>query len=479
MEITATKIEQWAPNADAVKNGRDLVSKNKFSNLKIDDARTLIWGECAGSGKTPYACSADFSEAASPVFRCNCPSRQFPCKHAIGLLYAYEKGLSFATDIIPQDILDKRNKIEKKQEKKVQEKESLKEKAAKPPKINKAAVIKKLDTQLSGISLAGKLLTSIVQNGLSSIDAKENRNLQAQIKELGNYYIPGIQTALNDLLIELGEVQNEEYTFVIDQLNFIAALLKKSTTYLNARKEDPEAAPEINSTIEEQIGTVWKLTDLVQLGLYEEQAALVQLSFNSYDNPARKEFVDEGAWLNLKTGRIYKTKNYRPYKAVKYIREDNSIQDVILLKEMYIYPGDLNARIRWEPETRTDRTLTEEDLSRIRSFAAADLGETLKTVKNSIKNPLADKNPLVLVKINKAYRNGQQLVLQDPSGNTLTMKDIQGQLIESGSLLQLILPAEPKDMCLLVMIHNNVQTGLLSAVPLSLITAKKIVKLFY
>ena len=59
------------------------------------------------------------------------------------------------------------------------------------------------------------------------------------------------------------------------------------------------------------------MTDTIIIIGKTVNASLVQLSFNSYDNEARKEYVDEGVWLNLKTGKIYKTLNYRPYKATK------------------------------------------------------------------------------------------------------------------------------------------------------------------
>ncbi|WP_371481087.1 SWIM zinc finger family protein [Kitasatospora sp. NBC_00315] len=42
-----------------------------------------LWGECRGSGSTPYRTVV---ELATPAYRCSCPSRKFPCKHALGLL---------------------------------------------------------------------------------------------------------------------------------------------------------------------------------------------------------------------------------------------------------------------------------------------------------------------------------------------------------------------------------------------------------
>ena len=49
----------------------------------------LVWGLCAGSGKDPYQTIVDLS---GPAYRCSCPSRKFPCKHALGLLLLWAGG---------------------------------------------------------------------------------------------------------------------------------------------------------------------------------------------------------------------------------------------------------------------------------------------------------------------------------------------------------------------------------------------------
>lgn len=483
MEVTQSKIEEIAPNAEAVKNGRDLEAKGKFSNLHISPDKSLIWGECAGSGKNPYYCSADYVDENNPVFRCSCPSRQLPCKHAIGLLCAYEKNsVGFEQADVPDDIVQKRAKIEKRQEKKTEVKATVREKAEKPKKINASALIKKADAQLSGIELANKLLNEIVQTGLSSFDAKVIKTLQGQVKELGNYHINGIQTAFTNFFLELGvavKSKDKDYIAVIDSINYISALLKKAVDYLNKRKEDPEADPELDSAIEEQIGYVWKLPELMQYGLYEENAELLQLSFNSYDNSARKEFVDEGIWINMKSGRIHKTKNYRPYRATKFIEEEDTQFDMLQLKELFIYPGDRNPRVRWEKEAMVVRATNSADFRKVYDFSTDNYQEMLKSVKNTIKNPLMDKNPVVLIKLHKVFVNGENLIAEDPQGNRLTLHDLPEHNIASTVNLQLFLPAMPEKMALAVMINNDISTGLLYAQPLCLLTPEKIIRLLY
>jgi hypothetical protein len=42
-----------------------------------------VWGLCRGSGSKPYRTVVD---TEGPAYKCTCPSRKFPCKHALGLL---------------------------------------------------------------------------------------------------------------------------------------------------------------------------------------------------------------------------------------------------------------------------------------------------------------------------------------------------------------------------------------------------------
>ncbi len=336
--------------------------------------------------------------------------------------------------------------------------------------------MKKTEAQLVGVEIAEKLIRSIVQTGLSSVDAQSKRTFFEQAKQLGNYYITGIQTAFNDLLLEIGAVENEQYTGVIDKVNYIYALLKKSREYLTAKKENPEHI-ELNSPIEEQIGYAWKLTELMQHGLWEENAELLQLSFYNYDDAARKEYVDEGCWLNLCSGKIYKTKNFRPYKAQKYIKEENSFFDVLHTKELFIYPGDMNPRARWDEFSVKD--ITPGDVHKAHSFAAGNYAELIKTVKSSIKNPLMDKNPVALIRLHKAYMLGNHIVLEDESGNKLTLKDSGYFNNTVENTLQAILSSDMKGYCMAVMFENDIEAGLFSARPLSILTDEKIIRLLY
>src|SRR5690348_16644341 len=118
MQIDEAYSDSQATNAAAIKNARGVVLKRKLVGLFRSADGTLLFGDCKGSGAENYRPSADFSDPTKPVYRCTCPSRQFPCKHSLALLYAYALGSKFAEKEIPADIAEKRTKIEHRAEKK-------------------------------------------------------------------------------------------------------------------------------------------------------------------------------------------------------------------------------------------------------------------------------------------------------------------------------------------------------------------------
>ena len=92
---TTEQVLALSPDASSTKNGQKLAIPGKWPTL--GKAETFLWGECQGSGKKPYRTQIHL---AGPAFRCSCPSRKFPCKHALGLflLLAQQAELFTAAD---------------------------------------------------------------------------------------------------------------------------------------------------------------------------------------------------------------------------------------------------------------------------------------------------------------------------------------------------------------------------------------------
>jgi len=82
---SADQVLALAPDAASRKAGSKLGAAGPWSGAGSSDEGT-VWGLCKGSGSKPYQTVVDMADAAGPAYKCSCPSRKFPCKHALGLL---------------------------------------------------------------------------------------------------------------------------------------------------------------------------------------------------------------------------------------------------------------------------------------------------------------------------------------------------------------------------------------------------------
>ena len=80
--LTPDQITASAPDAASLKAGRGLATPRKWESAGGDDE--VLWGLAMGSGKEPYQTRVALADLAS---KCSCPSRKFPCKHALGLMF--------------------------------------------------------------------------------------------------------------------------------------------------------------------------------------------------------------------------------------------------------------------------------------------------------------------------------------------------------------------------------------------------------
>src|SRR5271157_3995922 len=92
----ATVAERWervrvlalAPDAPSQRAAQSLASGRSWLLTGAAEPGAL-WGECRGSAAMPYRIVVDL---AGPAYRCSCPSRKFPCKHALALLLLWADG---------------------------------------------------------------------------------------------------------------------------------------------------------------------------------------------------------------------------------------------------------------------------------------------------------------------------------------------------------------------------------------------------
>lgn len=154
------RVVNAAPDASSLAAARKLARPGPWSDTGSNDV--LVWGKCQGSGKMPYQVSVD---TAAPAYRCSCPSRKFPCKHALALLLLWCRGeaadAGAETAGFAQEWADQRS-----------ERATARERRQTDQPVDPAAQAKRLADRMAlmdaGIDDFARWLTDLVRTGLAS-----------------------------------------------------------------------------------------------------------------------------------------------------------------------------------------------------------------------------------------------------------------------------------------------------------------------
>lgn len=494
-QITEQQILAMAPNAAAASNGRKISQKGGFVRRERSEDDTFYLGECTGSGKSNYITTVDFVEAGNPVCRCSCPSRQFPCKHGLALLYEIQAGKGFGICQIPEDILKKREKKLAKSAASAagsgedanrgagvpgEDGEVAAKKKAAAERSARSARAKKLKKQLEGLELAARLIRELMRAGLGTMGGAALKTYEQLAKQLGDYYLPGPQRLLNGLILEISAFQKdggeEHYEAAIDILEKFWTLIKKSEKYLSDKLAREDVGQDDNELYEE-LGGIWKLSELEALGRGKADVSLMQLSFWVNYDAARKEYIDTGCWADLATGEIFLSLNYRPLKALKYVKEEDTVFGVAHVPMAACYPGEGNLRIRWD--SAQIRPVERADLQRLRAMAAVPLGAEAKAAKNLLKNAMADPLYIRLISFAKLGKTKEGFALETEGGETIALGDAPG--MEPSTERLSLLPAAGllQGQVLLGAFYYDRKARRLKLQPLSILTESDVVRLLY
>ncbi len=481
MELTEQYILLHAPNPAAAANGKKLSQSGKFRNHGCNGDSSIYWAECAGSGKNPYRTSVDFSiSEENPTSRCSCPSRQFPCKHALGLMYEILGKKPFAVSELPEDLAEKKAK----QAARAAKKEEREAQPPSPKKTNTSAQKRKLAKQLEGLDLAEKMVDELLTGGIAALAGTSAQSLEKVAKDLGNYYLTGPQNAFIRMALAVRKIQKNpeqapaHYAEALRILISLHATIKKARVFLNEKLDSGNFSAE-ESILYEAMGGIWRLEDLKSIGAFRENVRLVQLSFDVSLDEAKKEYVERGFWLDLDSKTICQTLNYRPLKALKYVKGEDSCFDLVQVPVLYEYPGNLNRRVRWEG--CTTRTLTGEEKAFLPHLAAKGIGEVVKLAKNQMKNTLLPKFIPALLPIGEIGRLGEHLVLADPAGERIVLRDRREDGADHASVNRLrSYPGKiPEGCALFGLVFYDGTDHRICVHPYSIVTPDAIIRLQY
>jgi len=100
MDLSLETVQNLAPDQASLNAAKKLLSPSKWPVKQQDQSVNTIWGECQGSGSKPYYVMADVVEHG---YKCTCPSRKFPCKHVLAIMWQFSLDAnSFSPDEPPE-----------------------------------------------------------------------------------------------------------------------------------------------------------------------------------------------------------------------------------------------------------------------------------------------------------------------------------------------------------------------------------------
>jgi len=268
MALTLERIEALAPDQSSLAAARKLLKPATWPTLAVGEG--LVWGECQGSGSTPYRVVV--SEADSG-YKCTCPSRKFPCKHSLALMWFRAEGkVSFAPAAVPEwvkDWLGRRRGSAASSEKLAEEGptrtkpaihllEDEQASAADPKTEARAAAARERNRSdreagiLAGLDDLDQWLADQVDRGIAAFVAQGSKECRSIAQRLVDAKAPGLATRLDALPTRLFTLH--------EPARPIAAIQELGQIYLlaEAYRRQTELPPPLAADVRQAAG--WSIT---------------------------------------------------------------------------------------------------------------------------------------------------------------------------------------------------------------------------
>jgi hypothetical protein len=188
--LTTEQVLALAPDSASAAAARKLAHPRDWRNLGRSDI--ALWGECQGSAL--YQVRVHVPDAA---VKCSCPSRKFPCKHALALMLiaAGQPELVLAGEPpawVAEWLSERARTIEQREQK--------------PKKSTPADAVsqakraeQRLERVREGIDALDLWMQDLVRNGLATIEAASVSPWEAQAARLVDAQAPGLASRLRGL----------------------------------------------------------------------------------------------------------------------------------------------------------------------------------------------------------------------------------------------------------------------------------------
>ena len=194
---TADQVLALAPDAASRKAGAKLATPAPWSGTGV--AGTAVFGLCKGSGSKPYQTAVD---TRGPAYRCTCPSRKFPCKHAVALLLLWAEGAEGTVAAAAEpEWVEQWVAARRKKEAADAEGASAAPRAAGPadPEAAKRRAGRRAIRVEGGAAELEQRLTDLLRGGLAGADAAGYRPWDEMAARMVDAQAPGLASRVREL----------------------------------------------------------------------------------------------------------------------------------------------------------------------------------------------------------------------------------------------------------------------------------------
>jgi hypothetical protein len=206
---STAQVHALAPDAASQKAGVRLAAPAPWSGCGARAESGLVWGDCKGSGAKPYQVTVQLpADQGAPVYACTCPSRKFPCKHALGLLLLWAAGSvpEVEADAVPERVEQwlsgRQERAERGEARKAAQAAAQAEdpaaagKAAQAAERRAAQRTERINTGLDDLEL---WLRDQVRSGLTGLKAGGYRPIDDLARRLVDAQAPGVAGRVREL----------------------------------------------------------------------------------------------------------------------------------------------------------------------------------------------------------------------------------------------------------------------------------------
>jgi hypothetical protein len=186
---SAEQVAALAPDASSLTAGRKLATARSWPEAGADER--ALWGLAQGSGKNPYQVAVDLE---GPAYKCSCPSRKIPCKHALGLLLRWTEGdlAGGERPAFAKEWLEQRDE-------RAAKRPEPKPDAAPDPEARARRAAQREARIDAGMEELDRWLRDLVRGGLAAAKAQPYRYWQTMAARLVDAQAPGVASRVGAL----------------------------------------------------------------------------------------------------------------------------------------------------------------------------------------------------------------------------------------------------------------------------------------